>query len=443
VNRLKGKIGLFFALMLVTFTIAVGLKFNVIRQPIALNPPARPIPATLFGLHIHHLVKKPSDLPQVTPWPSVEFGTWRLWDAHIGWLNLEKEKGQWQFDTLDRYLEIAREREVELLLPLGLSPKWASARPEEPSAYAPGAAAEPKNIEDWQNYVRTVGTRYRGRLPYYEIWNEPNWKRFFTGSTEQMFELAREAHEILKPLDPEIAIVSPSATDGKHGAAWLADYFALGGVDYSDIIGFHFYVGPGEGPEDAIPVIQEVQQVMSDYGVADKPLWNTEAGWLGDQPFEDPQTSVAYVARAYILNWASGVERLYWYDWDFNPIVRLHLVKEDNKTLTPAGVAYGEIYDWLVGARMDECHSDLRYTWTCQLTRDRDYQAWILWNPDRSSSFSVPEEWKVAQVRYLNGERRRFQGSKVEIGPTPILLERTGDTLGDSRANAQSRFKSS
>jgi len=85
-------------------------------------------------MHFHHL-------GSTTPWPDVPINQWRLWDAYVAWPNLEPAKGQWRFATLDRYVSLAAEHHVGLLLPLGLSPGWASARPLEKSTYQPGAAA--------------------------------------------------------------------------------------------------------------------------------------------------------------------------------------------------------------------------------------------------------------------------------------------------------------
>ena len=119
---------------------------------------------------------------RLTPWPSVPIPEWRLWDAKVTWPDLEPGKGQRHFDDLDKSLALAEAHHANVLMTLGLTPRWASARPQEASGYSPGYAAEPKDIEDWRSLVRTVATRYKGRIHAYEIWNEPNVKRFWTGT---------------------------------------------------------------------------------------------------------------------------------------------------------------------------------------------------------------------------------------------------------------------
>ncbi|MDJ0553662.1 MAG: glycosyl hydrolase [Microcoleaceae cyanobacterium MO_207.B10] len=387
-----------------------------------LQPPATVIPASFFGIHIHHIAIQPAHVKQITPWPEVPLAHLRLSDAYVEWGRLEPEKGKWDFELLDKYIDISEKYNVGLLLTLGQTPPWASARPTDRSPYRAGWSAEPKNIEDWRNYIRTVATRYKGKIPYYEIWNEPNLKGFFSGTPETMWNLVKEAYQILKEIDPNITVVSPSMTTVEEGIVWLEKFLRDGVKNYADVIGYHFYV-PNGTPEKMLSEILRVKKVMAKYGVEKMPLWNTETGWAGRDPFQDEQKGAAYVARSYILNWLAGIERFYWYDWDSPTGLQLRMTAEDSKTPTPAGIAYGEIQKWLVGARMESCNSNWRKTWICKLTRDNNYQGWIIWHPEGKLDFQIPQEWGVKQVSNLAGDRDKLSGLKLEIGSLPLLLD--------------------
>jgi hypothetical protein len=368
-------------------------------------------------------------------WPEVRFHGWRFWDAFVAWPDLEPSKGKWNFETLDRYVDLAEKNKVDILFPLGLSPAWASARPSEESAYKKkGYASEPRNIEDWRNYVRTVATRYKGRIKYYEIWNEPNLPGFFSGSVETMIVLTKEARKIFKEVDPSIVVVSSAATAPGTGPVWIEKFLKQGGGEYVDIIGYHFYVSP-QPPEDMVQLVRSIKGIMTKYAVK-KPLWNTESGWfMSNQKttvkadaagFKSKVLSkdegMAYIARAYILNWSMGVERLYWYAWDDS---EMGLTEADGKTVKVQAAAYTEIQNWLVGARMVGGASDADGTWTCQLARDGGYSARIVWNPTKKVSLDLPTSWRVTKIRELTGNKRAAgKGVKtVEIGPIPLLLE--------------------
>src|SRR5437773_11156385 len=124
-----------------------------------------------------------------------------------------------------------------------MSPSWESARPSEVSSYSPGATAEPADLQRWRDYVRTVAQRYKGRVRHYEIWNEPNLRQFYTGSTAAMVDLAREAFQTLKAVDSDIVVVSPAVTE-RGGVAWLDESLRRRGAQYADAVGLHLYVAP-------------------------------------------------------------------------------------------------------------------------------------------------------------------------------------------------------
>jgi hypothetical protein len=56
-----------------------------------LPTPKAAIPASYFGMHIHHLA-----YPGPTSWPNVSVPQWRLWDANVTWADLQPAKGQWR-----------------------------------------------------------------------------------------------------------------------------------------------------------------------------------------------------------------------------------------------------------------------------------------------------------------------------------------------------------
>ncbi|HZV60245.1 MAG TPA: glycosyl hydrolase [Candidatus Eremiobacteraceae bacterium] len=342
-----------------------------------------------------------------------------MWDASVNWPDLEPNRGQWQFERLDRYVLLAQRHGTGILLPLGGSPTWASTRPQLASAYQPGFTAEPANLDDWRTYVRTVVSRYKGRIQAYEIWNEPNLRDFWTGTTDQMLTLTMEASQIIKSVDPHAIVVSPAAT-ADYGIPWLAEFLKKGGGQYVDVIGYHFYLKPQSLPEDIVPLVQSVRRVLSENNLDSKPIWNTESGWPPGAHIDSEEAAGGLLARIFILNWAAGVQRFYWYAWD-NKSMAVRTYNEDDRTMTPAGYAYQSIQQWLVGAQMTGCTQSRENIWTCQLNRSGKKQ-WIVWNPQGDRKFDVPAAWHVASVTPLLHDRKSLTESKVDIGPIPVLL---------------------
>jgi hypothetical protein len=407
------KVGAALCCMLVLLTLSNS------SDSVQLKPSSQPVPSSFFGMHIHNLVA-PSRTGLYTPWPNVSVPAWRLWDSQVAWPDIEPSKGQWRFDLLDKYLTLAEAHHTQVLLPLAVTPHWASGQPDVKSGWQqPGLTAEPKELEDWRVYVRQVATHCKGRVHAYEIWNEPNLKQYWIGTTEQLVALTSEAHDVIKEIDPTALIVSPSATTSS-GVGWLAEFLAKGGSRYIDVIGYHFYVS-SQQPEYMLGLIQRVKQTMSNNGAADKPLWCTEVGWSEPKPFPSDDLAAAYLARVYILSWASGVERLFWYAWDNHTGISLETTTQDNRTPKPAGLAYGIIQQWLSGAKMDWCERAGDDTWSCQLDRNGTPQ-WIVWNQSKATAFKVPPSWHVIGATQLIGQFQPLRGATIGITPTPQLL---------------------
>jgi hypothetical protein len=362
-------------------------------------------------MHIHHAASG-------TPWPAVPFAGWRLWDAGVTWPQLEPASGKWNFDLLDRYTHIAAQRNVEILLTLGSTPAWASARPDEPSAYGKGNAAEPRQLADWEQYVRVVATRYKGVIHNYEIWNEPNVKGTFTGSPQAMVELSRAAYRVLKSVDPTIIVVSPAAT-ADDGVSWLGEYLQKGGCAYADVIGYHFYVTP-EPPEAMIPLIKKVDATIRRHNCENKPLWNTESGWADPKRFSSDEEAAGYMMRTYMLNWLLGVQRCYWYAWDNHNWSTLDLTSRSANHITGAGAAYGVIHSWMIGSVLRSCERERSGVWICQLDRGSSSDR-VIWSESGRQSFAIPLSWHVRTTTSWTAQSQP-PTIPLNVGPAPVLL---------------------
>jgi hypothetical protein len=243
-----------------------------------------------------------------------------------------------------------------------------------------------------------------------------------------MLTLTKEASQIIHSVDPQALVVSPSAT-AAYGIPWLEEFLKKGGGQYVDVIGYHLYVDPHTKlPEEMVPLIEHVRQVIAENKLENKPLWNTESGWLPPARFDSEEIAAGYLARAFILAWATGVQRFYWYAWD-NKFVAIITYKEAEHTITPAGHAYHVMEQWLVGAQMAGCTQSPDNVWMCQLNR-AGKKNWIAWSPEGNRKFDVPKAWQVASITPLLHDPKALNESSIEIGPAPVLLQ------GRSRVDA-------
>lgn len=354
-----------------------------------------------------------------TPWPAIPFGTWRLWDANVTWKDLEPQKGVWDFSRLDALVDLAEEHNVDVILPLALTPQWASQRPNEASAYTLGAAAPPIDIEDWVDYVKAVTTRYKGRVAYYEMWNEVNVSGTWTGTAAQIVSLQQAAYGAMKSVDPDAKLISANLT-ASNGLPMLKQLLDLGYQNSADITGYHFYVFP-QPPEAIATLYSQVSSLLNQYGV-NKPVWNTETGWLSGSKFASDDDAAAVAVRALLVGRSAGMDRFLWYEWDNHCCVALFMTEADNATPTPAALAYATLEKWLVGTKMDPCTTDQDGTWSCNLQFADGRRGLVLWNPKGTVALNRQFGWTPTTVEDMYGNSAPAGDGHVSVGPDPVMV---------------------
>ena len=364
-------------------------------------PPPSPttVPLSYFGETIHDAIRG-------TPWPSAPFGTVRVFATHTSWAEVNTAKGYNDWSQLDAYINLAVSKGVDIMYTVALTPLWATAARGK-CAFTAGMCDPPDNIADYQNFVTQLVTRYKGKIKYYEGWNEANLNgQFWNGSVAQLIQTQKILYKTVHQIDPAALVLSPAVTSGDAG--YLDQEFAAGLQGNFDIVAFHFYTWP-QAPEPLTTgMLRDYKAVLAKYGVT-APIWNTEQGW--NIPAQiSPATAAAFVSRAFLIDWSLGLARYYFYAWDDN---------EMGIQGTVAATAVGEVTKWMWGADMPPC-SQSGSVYTCAITRPGGYQGWIVWNTSTSSTYTVPAG--VRTVRRLDGTSSNASGT-VTIDGTPILLQ--------------------
>ena len=389
----------------------------------------RQINNSFFGMHIRWGAS-------TTRWPYTPVYSWRVITEETAWEGLEPRKGEWHFDKLDQAVAQAEMHGTEVLLTLGYPAPWAALDPELARKNM-GAAQSPRNMADWENYVRTVAMRYKGRIKYYELMNEPLFseidnnnildKRYFP--VAQMVEMARIAKSVIGQADPDARIVSMSPSGNVFGIKRIDAFLGAGGGKYIDVMGFHYYT---ETAEDIPVLVAETRKVMKRHGLGDMPLWNTEAGFYildpntpyrkltaEESPAYDMIQGSAMVARSLILGAAAGLDRNYYYSWD---IPSMSLTSNKGEAINDAGLAYITTVRWLRMATIEGCQSEDKRLWKCNLTR-AGRKAQILWNTSGEVNVKLPQEWHAVGYENIKGLYVDLAGAKtLTVGQSPVLI---------------------
>ena len=376
------------------------------------------VPATFFGLHINKLTA-------VNNWPPLQQGLVRFWDVSLKWSQVETNTNTFTWTRFDSSTNVVQTNYpgCKVIYTFGGTPLWAALNTNATDAngVTNGSSSEPRNLNDWSNFVQSVVARYKGFINYYELWNETDYKGFYSGSITTMVAMAQIAHGVINNTDPAAKILGPNIT--LNGLGWLEQFIQAGGQS-PDIITFHNY--PTNRPESSLGEIAGVRDLLSRYPAwSSLPVWCTEgAPNVGASSMENQ----GIVARAYLFWWWQNIPNWNWYAWELTNVNNSFQVplsiNPPGENPSPAGIAYSNTVNWLVGARMPGMNVDTNGTWTAALQRLGVTNAHVVWNPDVTANYSIPASWNVFQMRDLSNNVTSLTNlSTITAGLAPVILD--------------------
>lgn len=193
----------------------------------------------------------------------------------------------------DNIVDLAGQNGMQLIVRLDAPPAWAQ--------QTPGPFAPPRNIDDFVDYAGAVAMRYRGRVNYYQIWNEPNnypeWGEQPV-NPDAFTDLLCRTYDRIKQIDPDAHVLAPALTPtislnpgpgpgtGLNDFIFLQRMYDAGAGACFDIMSAQGY-GLFSGPTDRRlrPRVvnfgrpQYIRDIMVANGDAHKSIWISEMNW--------------------------------------------------------------------------------------------------------------------------------------------------------------------
>lgn len=172
---------------------------------------------------------------------------------------------------------------------------------------------DPGNL--WATFVRSIVSRYAGRIDHWIIWNEPeipptspdlSWG----GSLQDFIQLLRVAYTVIKQTNPN-AVVHLASITHWHNPDWfgqfldalVADPDAAANNYYFDAATLNLYLEP----EKIYDIIVHYGGMMRGKGLR-KPIWITETNAYLSRVSEEEQAY--FIFQAFSLEIAAGAERI-------------------------------------------------------------------------------------------------------------------------------------
>ncbi|MGH9495402.1 MAG: cellulase family glycosylhydrolase [Candidatus Sulfotelmatobacter sp.] len=383
------------------------------------------IPLTFFG----------SSFNFFTIWPPTDgdgqvatLGSLRLWDDKVKWGQINTADGKYDWTLLDSYMTMAQSMSLNVLYTFGDTPDFAGTIPTKSGVHclAPSdySCSPPNDVNTdgtgadkfFSNFVTALVTRYKGRISYYDLWNEPDCPCYFAGTQAQMVRMNQDASSIIRSIDPKALILSPSGHVWTM-ATWFDPYIAAGGAPTFDIVNMHMR-GNGDAlnivPESFLTTYANIVSDVQAQGLGNRPLWDSEHGIKADENVTDPDTLAGYLARELALRAGVGLVRQYLYSWDDNAPVGVQG--------TIAGTAWDTEAGWLLGHTISPCSAN-GTIYTCNLDDGQ-----IVWDTAQtcnagvctSSNYTFPSSY--AFQTDLAGKKTALSGKTVPIAYKPIFL---------------------
>jgi hypothetical protein len=205
--------------------------------------------------------------------------------VYLFWNQIEPEKGHFQWDALDAFVNQLNAPE-EGLISLFSTSTWAV---EKPGTMLPPSPA--KNPEDYYRFVHAVVTHSKGRVRYWQNDSEPNSPVYWAGTKEEFVRQLKIFHKAVKDADPSAVVVAggydglfnpPGAypIPGQEKGLEFFDYVMKEAADAFDIFDLRLYADPYTIPWR----VDYIRGRMRAYGY-EKPIIATEYGGPGFYEF--------------------------------------------------------------------------------------------------------------------------------------------------------------
>jgi hypothetical protein len=348
-------------------------------------------------------------------YPTISFGSFRLWDQDIAWMTLNPSNGTYRWENIDGILgQLKTNGMTDISYTFGMVPHWASSVPADPSCdyYEPGNCDLPTDLrpdgsgtdQTFINFVQNLAQHVNdpaylqthAHIKYWEPWNE--WYRdpvlspynqgciaqqqcTFRGTYAQLVRMTEDLRCVItgsgnvngapcnRPaIDASAKILTPAAHGRtSFGPSVMENFLHCDskpdpnsgcttgdrGRQAVDILNFHFYSMETETPEEITDHMVNIKAGLHSADLAAMPVWGGEGGWGRNVSLPDPDMQQAFLVRYYVLGWSSGVSVMSWYEFENNAWGTLY-APQRRGSLTAPGHAYQQVYNWMTGNTMPQ-----------------------------------------------------------------------------------------
>ncbi len=340
---------------------------------------------------------------------------WARLSLKYGMLQPEQDI-QPKWEIFDKYVSMYEKYGMHVHLVIAHTPKWAATTEDgnwkNPIGQPVWAYTVPK-LDLWKECVRKSVEHYKGRIKYWEIWNEPDFQScfWFSGSPKDYADLLKVSYDAVKAADPDAQVVTGGFVNAFRFVAEMLTY--LDGKRYYDFHGFHYSKNP-PGYSYA-----SWRSVLKDQFAA--PFMNTEEAIRDGNAWPDDRRQAELLVKKLVREQANGVVRTFLFDPLSEGMDDERSLLHTNMSPRPAFVAMRTLTHHLEG-----------YKFIGALPVDVGGEAYLFakgntpvlvaWANSGKLSFNVPARGNL-KVYDLMNVSRTVQDGLVELDSLPVFIE--------------------
>ncbi len=195
----------------------------------------------------------------------------------FGWDAIEYEKDKYNWHFWDDFVKTGVEEYGITMIPyVCYTPAWNSTEPQDSALYWNIPAVD---MEEWDEFMFDLVTRYKDYIKTWELWNEPDIEIYWrTQDPGQFAEFHKIGAKAVRRADPEAKVVLGGIA---YRPEWIQALFEEHGLsEYVDVVNCHNYFETWhENPvEEITDYVNDVYNVVNEYGDG-QPIWMAEVGY--------------------------------------------------------------------------------------------------------------------------------------------------------------------
>ena len=252
---------------------------------------------------------------------------WVRWHA-IQQQAIEPRKGEYHWENVDTVLGIHDKYGLSTVGNILYAAPWNADRVQHTGILR----QIPKSLEEWGRWVETVVSRYKERVSWWEIWNEPdiNYMQagFWPGTVKEYYEMMKISYAAAKKANPNCKVIDTSVAWASGEDPFLDAMLSYGGDKYFDMFAVHY---PCEN------TWKTQYGVFKKYNI-EKPFLNTETMWVVEEGNKSPKEMLAEgLFRGYVTDLAWNTKLSVWFL--FQPFFYV----SKNNEMVPYGLMNGDM----------------------------------------------------------------------------------------------------